>query len=111
MEIKWLPFATEQLAHVIQYVADEFGRSVALRTLKRIQNKVNRLQRFPESGTWDKAFSTSQRIVRHLNIYPNIVFYLIDEDEVVVISVMHCKQSPQTMNRTIEYAIRLYHSM
>ena len=43
--------------------------------------------------------------VRHLNIGPNMVFYLIDRCEVVVIAVMHCKQSSYVIN-LLRYAIR-----
>ena len=43
--------------------------------------------------------------VRHLNIGPNMVFYLVDRYEVVVIAVMHCKQSSYVINRAIRYAL------
>ena len=43
--------------------------------------------------------------VRHLNIGPNIVFYLSDICKVVVIAVMHCKQSSYVIN-LLRYAIR-----
>ena len=43
--------------------------------------------------------------VRHLNIGPNMVFYLIDRCKVVVIAVMHCKQSSYVIN-LLRYAIR-----
>ena len=44
--------------------------------------------------------------MRHLNIGPNMVFYLIDRYEVVVIAVMHCKQSSYVINRAIRYALK-----
>ena len=33
-------------------------------------------------------------------------FYLIDRYEVVVIAVMHCKQSSYVINRAIRYALK-----
>ena len=77
----------------MQYVVDNFGEITAKKSLRRILDKVNELRKNPDIGIWDKKFSSDGIKVRHLNIGPNMVFYLIDRYEVVVIAVMHCKQS------------------
>ncbi len=48
----------------------------------------------------------SEQLRADLNIGPNIFFYLIDRYEVVVIAVMHCKQSSYVINRAIRYALK-----
>ena len=108
MEVRWLPFAQEQLKVVVQYVADNFGEMTAKKSLKGILTKVEALRKSPESGVWDKKFSTSDIRVRHLNIGPNVVYYLIDQYEVVVMAVMHYRQSPITVNRTLRYVLDNY---
>ena len=108
MEVRWLPFAQEQLKVVVQYVADNFGEMTAKKSLKGILTKVEALSTSPERGVWDKKFSTLDIRVRHLNIGPNVVYYLIDQDDVVVIAVMHYRQSPMTVNRTIRYVLDNY---
>ncbi len=105
MELKWLPFASEQLKVVAEYVKENFGETTAKKSIRKILDKVNGLRLSPDMGVWDKKYSSDKIKVRHLNIGPNVVFYLVDEDEVVVISVMHYKQSPATMNSTIRYVL------
>lgn len=85
MEVRWLPFAQKQLKVVVQYVVDNFGEMTAKKSLQTILSKVEALSTCPDRGVWDKKFSTSEIRVRHLNIGPNVVYYLIDRDEVVVI--------------------------
>ena len=108
MEVRWLPFAQEQLKAIVQYVVDNFGEMTAKKSLQTILTKVAALGSCPDIGVWDIKFSTVQTKVRHLNIGPNVVYYLVDQDEVVVISVMHYKQSPVTVNRTIRYVLEQY---
>ncbi|MBM0130900.1 type II toxin-antitoxin system RelE/ParE family toxin [Segatella copri] len=105
MELRWLPFASEQLRADMQYVVDNFGEITAKKSLRRILDKVNELRKNPDIGIWDKKFSSDGIKVRHLNIGPNMVFYLVDRYEVVVIAVMHCKQSSYVINRAIRYAL------
>lgn len=107
MEVKWLPFAQGQLKVVLQYVIDNFGEKTARKTLREILSHIDGLKVFPDSGVWDKRFSTATIKVRHLNIGPNVVYYLVDLDEVLVVAVMHYKQSPATINRTIRYALSI----
>lgn len=111
MEVRWLPFAQEQLKVVVQYVVDNFGEMTARNSLQGILDKVDVLKICPGLGVLDKKFSTPMVKVRHLNVGPNVVYYLLDQDEVVVIAVMHFKQSPVTVNRTIRYVLGQYNNM
>ena len=108
MEVRWLPFAQEQLEVVVRYVVDNFGEMTAKNSLQSILDKVDALRDCPERSVWDKKFSTPLVKVRHLNIGPTVLYYLLDQEEVVVIAVMHCKQSPATVNRTIRYVLDNY---
>lgn len=108
MEVRWLPFAQEQLEVVVRYVVDNFGEMTAKNSLQSILDKVDALRACPKRSVWDKKFSTSLVKVRHLNIGPTVLYYLLDQEEVVVIAVMHCKQSPATVNRTIRYVLDNY---
>ena len=73
IELRWLPFASEQLRADIQYVVDNFGEITAKKSLRRILDKVNELRKNPDIGIWDKKFSLDVIKVRHLNIDPNMV--------------------------------------
>lgn len=43
MEVRWLPFAQEQLKVVAQYVIDNFGEMTAKKSLRSILSKVEAL--------------------------------------------------------------------
>lgn len=108
MVVRWLSFAQDQLKDIVQYVIDNFGEMTAKKALRRILDDTETLGKYPTKGIYDKKFSKNGIEVRHLNIGPNMVYYLIDEDEVVVIAVMHYRQSVNTINRAIRYAIGKY---
>ena len=108
MVVRWLSFAQDQLKDVVQYVIDNFGEMTAKKSLRRILDDTDTLGKYPTKGIYDKKFSKNGIEVRHLNIGPNMVYYLIDEDEVVVIAVMHYRQSVDTINRAIRCAIGKY---
>lgn len=107
MEVTWLPFAQNQLKAVMQYVRDNFGENIARKSFREIMRRVDELRNFPDIGILDRQFSAKEVMVRHLNIGPNVVYYIEDLNEIVVIAVMHHKQSPSTINRTIIYALGL----
>ena len=76
MNITWSTLAKQQLKDIGQYVADNFGERTANKSLERIVKKVNGLYVFPESGSFDKKYSTDSYTVRHLTIHPNVVYYI-----------------------------------
>lgn len=103
MEIKitWSTLAKQQLKDIGQYVADNFGERTANKSLERIVKKVNSLYVFPESGSFDKKYSTDSYTVRHLTIYPNVVYYIQFANQITIMAVAHEKQSPQTVSSMI----------
>ena len=66
MEVTWTNMATQQLADIAEYVADNFGRKTAIKTIDKITKKVDGLLRFPESGTFDKRMPNGKYTMRHI---------------------------------------------
>lgn len=102
MEVKWLPFASRQLKDVVGYVTENFGETTAGKSLNKILDKLNWVKKHPESGILGEKFSTDNITIRHINVGPNLLFYFIDHENIVVIAIMHSKQSPVTINQTID---------
>ena len=50
MEVRWLPFAQEQLKVIVQYVVDNFGEMTAKKSLQTILTKVAALGSCPDIG-------------------------------------------------------------
>ena len=101
MKITWSTLAKQQLKDIGQYVADNFGERTANKSLERIVKKVNGLYVFPESGSFDKKYSTDSYTVRHLTIHTNVVYYIQFANQITIMAVAHEKQSPKTVSSMI----------
>ena len=58
----------------------------------------------------DSDFSTlfNNITVRHLKLSPNVIYYLIDENRIVIAAMLHSKQSPETVRKTISEFLKQY---
>lgn len=108
MEIKWSELASRQLGDIVEYVGNEYGRNVALKTLDKITSKVEGLLNFPESGRLDREYSSETRIVRHILAGPNIIYYFVDGDVLQVMLLAHCKMSNQKVVAMIKRFLEHY---
>ena len=96
MEVIWSQSALQHLRDTAAYVADNFGQRTAVKSVERIQKRVNVLADFPEIGLLDRKYSTKEYSVRHFTIEPNVVYYMLYPDTIVIAAIAHTKQSPQT---------------
>jgi toxin ParE1/3/4 len=110
MEIVWSSLAAEHFARVLNYVEEHFGASIAQKTYRTIITKVNQLAALPQTGTpvFDLSSSITDIEIRHLILTPNIVYYLIDRNEVVIVAIVHFKQSPDTVRGIISDFLEQY---
>lgn len=106
MEVKLSDLALRQLDAILDYVEECFGSRTAIKTLEKINYKVNRLMLFPESGSPDFCYSTLAEsesiLIRHLKIDLNVVYYNVDGDVINVMAIAHSKQSPKTVSSMIK---------
>lgn len=108
MEIIWSDFATQNLDSVLDYVEEKYGAAVANKTLHKIAEKVNVLSKFPESGVLDRKYSTEEYTVHHFKLDPNVVYYMLYHDAIVVGVIVHTKQSPKTVDRILKNFLEHY---
>lgn len=106
MDVVWSDLALAQLNNILDYVEDNYGASVARQTLGKITSKVSRLSLFPSSGIWDAKYTSlvadGEVTIRHIQVFPNVVYYLETAERIEVIALMHEKQSPETVAKTIK---------
>lgn len=91
---------------VLEYVEYNFGENVARQTFHRITEKVEHLKYFPGIGVKDFELAESLGFgagveVRHLVLQPNIVYYMIDGDDIVIIAVVYAYQSQETIKNIV----------
>jgi toxin ParE1/3/4 len=110
MEIVWSSLATEHFVCVLNYVEKHFGFLIAQKTYNTIITGINRLAVFPQTGTPDFDLSSFIKDIeiRHLIFTPNIVYYLIDHNEIVIVAIVHSKQSPETVRGIISGFLEQY---
>ena len=110
MEIVWSKLAYEHFLEILIYVENNFGMLTAQKTRQKIQDKVNLLAKHPYIGIIDSDFSTlfNNITVRHLKLSPNVIYYLIDENRIVIAAMLHSKQSPETVRKTFSEFLKQY---
>lgn len=108
MEIVWSPLAKQQLREIAQYVEDNFGINTSKKTIDEIQKKTSKLLLFPESGSYDKDLSTNNYVVRHITKHPNLVYYIVDGNLIVIMAIAHERQSPTAISKMIFRFIEHY---
>ncbi len=98
MEVIWSDFAKQNLNSILDYVEDNFGVTVAMKTLQRIRTQVDCLHVFPEIGVRDRKYSVSEYSIRHIAVGPNVLYYMVYPDTVVIGTIVHVRQSPETID-------------
>lgn len=98
MEIIWSRSAKETLATVLDYIEEYFDSTVAMKVYNKINNHVDLLVSFPRMGVRDPRFSIDEMEVRYLVNTPNIIYYAIIQDVIVIISVFDARCSPDTIS-------------
>ena len=108
MELIWSQLASKHLLEVAQYVEENFGSRVAEKKVDMIIKRMNRQVLFPESGVFDHEYSSEGFSVHHINLYPNVIYYMLEDEHLVVMAIFHCKQSQATMRSALKRFIESY---
>ncbi len=108
MEVIWSDLAMRNLQNIAEYVSDKFGDMVSEQSISEIVKKVEGLTRFPESGVLDAAYSSSSFSVHHITLNPNVVYYLLEKDAIVVMAIIHVKRSPRYVNKLLKTFLEHY---
>ena len=78
--------AEDQLREIILYIADDSGNvDIALKYLQRIETAINRLQRFPNSGSIPRYSILKKQGYRVPIVEKHLVFYKVNEEDKTVI--------------------------
>ena len=82
----------------------------AQKTRQKIQEQSKSFSKTSYIGIIDSDFSTlfNNITVRHLKLSPNVIYYLIDENRIVIAAMLHSKQSPETVRKTISEFLKQY---
>ena len=98
MEIVWLASAIEDFVSLLEKVDSLFGKAVATKVKS---SHINLLASFPCMGMRDFYFSDDKYDVRYLINTPNVIYYAISRNEILIISILDTRQSPEMIRHTI----------
>jgi plasmid stabilization system protein ParE len=85
MKIRYTDTAADEIDEIFDYIAER-DRSAALRVVARVRQIIGMLADFP-----DVAQMSDEPGVRRIPVgrYPFLIFYTVDENEVVILHVRH----------------------
>ena len=94
-------FAIEDFVSLLEKVDSLFGKAVATKVKYKISSHINLLASFPCMGMRDFYFSDDKYDVRYLINTPNVIYYAISRNEILIISILDTRQSPEMIRHTI----------
>jgi len=94
MRVVWTKFAHEDLKAIRAYIARD-SAYYAARFAQRIVNAVKALRKFPELGPVVLKFD--RYVVRERIVQNYRVLYTVEEDQVVVLAVVHAARDMESI--------------
>lgn len=92
MRVRWTQVAFTELNEIQSYIAKE-NPTAAKAVVRRIEQAVGRLERFPQMGAATEIPGT--RIFPALP-FPYLIFYSIEADELIIRNVRHASRRRPT---------------
>lgn len=78
--------AEDQLRDIIYYIADDSGSiDIALKYLDKIEESINRLKEFPNSGSIPRYSILKKQGYRVVIVEKHLIFYKVSEENKTVI--------------------------
>lgn len=78
--------AEDQLRDIIYYIADDSGSiDIALKYLDKIEESINRLKQFPNSGSIPRYSILKKQGYRVIIVEKHLIFYKLNEENKAVI--------------------------
>ena len=98
MLVEWHTKAQEHWEEQLEYCAETFGVKVALDCVKTAEEKIERICKFPESGTLEPLLKDEEFTYRFVHIQKRIkLIYRFDERQqtIFIVDVWNTKMLPQ----------------
>jgi toxin ParE1/3/4 len=88
MRVHYTEAALAELGNIFSYIT-QHNRVAAAQVVARIEDAAARLARFPQMGT--PKYKPGVRMIP-LRRYPFLIFYTVEADEILILSVRHAAQ-------------------
>ncbi|MBP3517252.1 MAG: type II toxin-antitoxin system RelE/ParE family toxin [Parabacteroides sp.] len=102
IEIIWAPRAQEQANLAITYCQAQFGRTIALRFVNKLEKDILRIKNNPFIGIVEPAFANRAKQYRSLIEGYYKIIYTIENDHLIqIVLLWDCRQNPDKLKQSI----------
>ena len=98
MVVEWFDEAQRHWIEQLEYSAKTFGEAVASDFIRKTDEKIERICKFPESGTHEPLLKDEKRVSRYILVQRRIkLIYQYDEEQqtIYIMDVWNTKMDPQ----------------
>lgn len=102
MKIVWSARASDELMHVAQYLAEEFGKRAVERMIQETQKWVSRLELHPEIGRPEPLLADKKIKYRSLIFTKhNKMIYYIHDETIRIADIWDMRRNPSVLANRI----------
>lgn len=103
MNYVWDPMAEWQLGQISDYIYANFGERRELKFRKEVEQTIDMLLRYPNSGAIDPLFADRAKAYRSVIVGGRSkMVYFIDGDIIYIASMWDCRQDPEEQASLVE---------
>lgn len=98
MVVEWTKTARLHWIEQADYCAETIGGLFVLEFTKKAEEKIDRICKFPESGTWEPLLKDKEQVFRYVLVNKRIkLIYQYDEERqtIYIMDVWNTKMDPQ----------------
>ena len=89
MIVRWTPLAIERLSDIVEYISVD-NPNAAIKWAEEVFEKVNHLEKYPESGRILPEFNKSD--LREIIFNNYRIIYRSERKQIAILTVKHCRQ-------------------
>ena len=100
MQVKWYAKAQQHWEEQLDYCAETFGLKTALDSIKNVEEKIEGICKFPESGTPEPLLRGEALLYRFVHIKKRIkLIYRYDKEYqiIYIVDVWNTRMSPENL--------------
>ena len=95
MKLKWTRLSLKDMQHLYDYIADD-STAAAKKIISRISEAADKLKLYPHMGKAGRISGTRELVIAAT---PYIIVYIIADDSIQVVSVIHgARRWPDSLN-------------
>ena len=96
----WTNTAQRQWIEQLEYCAKTFGETITSEFIKKTEEKIDRICKFPTSGTFEPLLKDKEQVFRYVHIQKRIKLiyrYDVEQQTIYIEDVWNTKMDPERL--------------